>query len=322
LVKQGSMDDTVSVVPAEPLVVRHYVFTTPEACNMCGSPSGTAKTLGVRLDKSQGRNPRGARGIAVSVCRCTDCGLIYANPQPRPRSIADHYGLPPESYWKSVSTETPPGYFSREIATAKRLLNFEPGMKALDIGVGLGHAVQSLRAAGFDVSGIEPSEPFFNKARERLAMGPERLKLASVEEAEFEASSFDFVTFGAVLEHLYDPDAAIKAAIRWLKPGGVIQAEVPNANHLVSRIINGYYWAAGTSYVTHLSPMHVPFHLFEFTIDSFRKHAAANGCSVAEHWVEVASIYNIPRVLHPALRWWMARSETGMQLTVWLRKDE
>lgn len=299
---------------------RHYAFVAPSTCNMCGNDAGDAEILGLRLDKSQGRRPKEQRGIAVSVCRCRSCGLIFSYPQPRPRSLSDHYGIPPESYWRTVSIDTPHGYFGREVATAKRLLSFRPGMRALDIGVGLGHAVQTMQSAGFEVSGIEPSEPFLAKAKERLRIDEHHLLLAGIEEAEFESESFDFVTFGAVIEHLYDPNAAICRALQWLKPGGVIQMEVPHAEYFISRLINLYYRVRGTNYVTNLSPMHVPFHLYEFTLESFRKNALLNGYTTVEHWFEVGSIYHVPACMHLPLRWWMQRSQTGMQLTVWLRK--
>jgi 2-polyprenyl-3-methyl-5-hydroxy-6-metoxy-1,4-benzoquinol methylase len=276
--------------------------------------------MGLRLDKSTGMWPRGRRGVAVSVCRCKNCGLVFSDPLPVPRSIADHYGIPPESYWRNVRLEPDPGYFADEIAAAKRLLDFTPGMKAIDIGVGLGKAVLAMRDAGFDVCGIEPSAPFHSKALELLGMDAERIKLGSVEDADFEEGAFDFVTFGAVLEHLYDPAATLAKAAAWLKPGGVLHAEVPNSNHLISKILNFYYRAIGTTYVTNLSPMHVPFHLFEFTVDSFRKHGELANYLVEEYKVDVCSIYNMPRLLHPLLRRLMERNGTGMQLTVWLRK--
>ena len=300
---------------------RHYSFETIAACNMCGESSDNTRTMGMRLDKSQGLRPRALHGIAVSVCRCRNCGLIYSNPQPRPRAISEHYGIPPDSYWQAYSFDTQPGYFQREIQNAKRLLNFKPGMRALDIGVGMGLEVYLLREAGFEVFGIEPSEPFFIKARERLGMDEAHLKLAPVEEAEFPEGTFDLVTFGAVLEHLYDPDAAITNAMRWLKPGGFLQAEVPNSDHLIAKLINLYFRGIGTGFVTNLSPMHVPFHLYEFSIDSFRAHAARRGYTVAEHRVEGATIRNIPAFLHPLFRWWMARNGSGLQLHVWLRKE-
>lgn len=300
---------------------RHYVFIEQATCNMCGADAVRARTLGMRLDKSQGRHPRGKRGIAVSICRCNECGLVFANPQPVPRSIMDHYGVPPELYWKNVSVDPEPGYFSLQVETAKRLLSFQPGMKALDIGVGLGKATRVMREAGFDVFGIEPSEPFHAKAIELLGVQERRVQLASVEEAEFEEGVFDFVTFGAVLEHLYDPSKAIAKAMRWLRPGGIVHAEVPSSNHLVSKILNFYYRMIGTSFVTNVSPMHSPFHLYEFTIDSFRKSGKTLNYSVAKYQMEVCSILNIPSALHPFLRAIMERNESGMQLTVWLKKN-
>ncbi|GLK69709.1 class I SAM-dependent methyltransferase [Hansschlegelia plantiphila] len=311
--------ETAGVVArSEPI---RYRFWPAEACNMCGAPVSAAKVLGLRLNQTQGRRPRSKTGVAVTVCRCMTCDLVFANPQPIPDSIGDHYAVPPETYWNSVSYEPAPGYYARQIAATKELIGFQPGMTALDVGLGLGKAARVMRDAGFDVSGFEPSEPFFEKAEAILGRDPERFKLGSIEDVEFVADSFDFITFGAVLEHLYDPAGSISKALRWLKPGGVIHAEVPNSRHLVSRILNLFYSASGTGYVTNTSPMHTPFHLYEFSIDSFRKHGERAGYEIARHWVDVASIYNLPSVTHGVLRKIMERSETGLQLTVFLRKS-
>lgn len=299
---------------------RVYSFEYKAACNMCGADVEDARILGLRLDRSQGRRPLAQPGIGVTVCRCRRCDLVFSNPQPVPNSIDDHYGIPPDAYWRDVNYDPAPGYFSRQIDAAKELLKFKPGMKAIDIGIGLGKAARVMRDAGFDVYGIEPSEPFYKKALELLGGDTERYKFATVESAEFEESAFDFVTFGAVLEHLYDPSAALAKAVSWLKPGGVIHAEIPNSRHLVSKLLNAAYRGMGTNFVTNLSPMHVPFHLYEFSTDSFSKNGERNGYEIAGYWVDVASIYNVPRVLHPILRRIMARQNSGLQLTVFLRK--
>lgn len=287
-----------------------YTFRPVAACDMCGATD--FRLLGMRLNRSQGMRPRTASGIAVPVKQCRECGLIFSDPQPIPERLSDHYDVPPEEYWHSAALEAPDGYFADEIATAKRLLSFTPGMTALDIGAGLGNAMRSLAAAGFDTWGIEPAEPFYRRAIERV--DPARLSLTTIENADFPADSFDFITFGAVLEHLYSPSASLAKALHWLKPGGIIQAEVPNARHFVAALINLYFKLRGTTYVTHISPMHSPFHLYEFTLDSFRKY------KVAEHKFAVCEISYFPRLLHPPLRWWMDRTDTGMQLTVYLTK--
>lgn len=286
-----------------------YSFKPVESCDMCGSAD--FRLLGLRLNRSQGMHPRRVGGIAVSVKKCRDCGLIFADPLPIPENIDDHYGVPPEDYWGSIP-DWSPAYFSREIEVAKRLLAFTPGMTALDIGAGLGNAMRSLTAAGFDTWGIEPAKPFYDHALKQV--NPERLQLAALEDAEF-SQGFDFITFGAVLEHLYSPGRALAKAMQWLKPGGIIQVEVPNADHFVAKLIDCYFRLRGTNYVTHTSPMHSPYHLYEFTLRSFKRY------KVAEHRFDVCEIAHFPRPLHPLLRWWMNLTDTGMQLTVYLRRS-
>jgi 2-polyprenyl-3-methyl-5-hydroxy-6-metoxy-1,4-benzoquinol methylase len=246
--------------------------------------------------------------------------LIFPNPLPRPQHLSDHYGVLPESYWRNQYFEHDERYFGKQIARAKPHLDFHEGMTALDIGVGIGKAATALVRAGFDVWGIEPSEPFHAKALEFTGLPPERIQMTSVEEATFPEESFDFITFGAVLEHLYDPSRAITRALTWLKPKGLIHIEVPSSDHLVAKIINSYFRLIGTNFVTNISPMHPPFHIHEFTLESFRLNGASSGYEIADHYYDVASIYHLPRIVHPLLRVLMARTNTGMQLTVWLRK--
>ncbi|HET9336713.1 MAG TPA: class I SAM-dependent methyltransferase [Sphingomicrobium sp.] len=296
--------------PAHPAVKR-YQFEPIKACNMCGS--ARAKMLGMRLSGSQGFSPGKTEGIAVPIKRCLDCGLIYSDPQPIPDSLSDHYGVPPEDYWRAEAIKSwNPAYFDRQIKAAKELISFSPGMKALDIGVGLGKAMKSLSEAGFDTWGIEPSSPFRLRAIDTLGINPDRIQQSPMEEADYPDHFFDFITFGAVLEHLYDPHAALRRALNWLKPGGVIHAEVPNSDHLIAKVINLFFRLRGTNYVTHLSPMHPPYHLHEFTLASFKDF------DVVRHWIEVCTIFHLPKFLHPPLRWWMKRTRTGMQITIFV----
>lgn len=287
---------------------------------MCGSAD--FEVLGMRLSTSQGSRPREAEGIAVSVKRCRQCGLIFSDPLPKPRDISDHYGLPPQSYWSDPSHWCwTPAYFANEIAEAKRLLGFTPGMTALDVGAGLGKAMRSLVHAGFDTWGIEPLAHFRDKAIEVSGIRPDRLQVSSIEQAEYPARQFDFITFGAVLEHLYSPSLALARALSWLKPGGIIQAEVPSSDWLIAKLVNLYFRVRRTNYVTHISPMHPPFHLYEFTPESFRRNGLSLGYEIAGQRTAVCSIVHVPGPLQPFLRWWMQRTGTGMQLTVYLRKS-
>ena len=128
------------------------------------------------------------------------------------------------------------------IKTTKNLFQFIQNMKALDIGAGLGKCMISLEKAGFDVYGFEPSLPFYQKAIEVMKVRPEKIKLGMIEDMNYEEDFFDFITFGAVLEHLYDPSDAILKALKWSKPGGLIHIEVPSSVYLVSKIFNLYFF--------------------------------------------------------------------------------
>jgi hypothetical protein len=63
----------------------------------------------------------------------------------------------------------------------------------------------------------------------------------------------------------------------------------------------------------------VPYHLFEFSPKSFELHGHRARYEIAEQRFMVCSIPHAPRILHAPLRWWMKRTETGMQLEVYLQ---
>jgi 2-polyprenyl-3-methyl-5-hydroxy-6-metoxy-1,4-benzoquinol methylase len=296
-----------------------YRFETIEHCNMCRSNVVDHKVLGKRLNKSQGRNPKKKTGITTTIAKCKNCSLIYSNPQPIPHSLQDHYGLPPENYWTPDYFKINPDYFKSEINQLMKLIDFKVGMKSLDIGAGIGKGMIALSNAGFDTYGFEGSEPFYEKAVSHMGINPEKLKLGLMEEVVFPENYFDFISFGAVLEHLYDPSLSISKAMTWLKPNGIIHIEVPSSDWLVAKFINFYYKLRGSDYVGNLSPMHPPFHLHEFSLKSFQEHSKLNSYEIAYSEYYVCQTF-MPKALDFFIKPYMKRTNKGMQLCVWLRK--
>jgi len=287
---------------------------------MCTSVGSSQRIIGRRLNRSQGKWPSRLTGVAVSIVRCEVCDLIYANPQPVPLSIGDHYDVDPREYWHADYFSTDDGYFSRQMSRYSELAGGTSRKTALDIGAGLGKCVTALERAGFEAFGIEGSKTFFEAAARRSGVQTARLAHATIETAEFDESSFDFVTFGAVLEHLYDPSSCIARALSWTKPGGLIHLEVPSSRWLISRMGNVFYKMTGSDFVTNLSPMHPPYHLYEFGLRSFEAHAQRSGYEIAHHEFYVAAQTYLPRALDPIARYVMERTNSGMQLEVWIRK--
>jgi len=296
-----------------------YNFTDVVSCNMCGSSIGQHRILGKRLNKPQGKNPKSKIGITTTIVKCLACGLIYSNPQPYPIDIQDHYGVLPESYWRESYFNVEDNYFSDEIRKVKNLIAFKEGMKSLDIGAGIGKAMIALSRAGFDAYGFEPSAQFHERAITKMGIDAGKLKLGMIEDVDYPVDHFDFISFGAVLEHLRDPSESIRKAFCWLKPHGVIHIEVPSSKWLINRLINVYYKLNLTDYVGNLSPMHEPYHLYEFGLKSFQEHGRINHYEVVFHEFYVCETY-LPKILDYVLKPYMVSTKTGMQLCVWLRK--
>jgi ubiquinone/menaquinone biosynthesis C-methylase UbiE len=141
-----------------------------------------------------------------------------------------------------------------------------------------------------------------------------------VETVQYKDESFDFITYGSVFEHIYHPAQALEKGLKWLKPNGVIHIEVPSSKYLVTKLFNYYFKAIGTSYVSQISPMHPPFHLYEFGLESFERLGKKIGYRVEHHHIDVCEIFLIPKLFHAPLRKYMERTKTGMQLTVYLRR--
>ena len=298
----------------------NYTFTSIEKCNMCNAPAAEARVLGKRMNRSQGSRPTKKIGISTTVVRCRRCNLIYSNPMPIPADIGQHYGTPPESYWKPAYFTIDPDYFKHQIDTFFKLSAKQSELRALDVGAGIGKCMISLSNRGFDAYGFEPSEPFYQRALGKdMNISPDKLQLSTLEDVEYPPQYFDFITFGAVLEHVYDPSAAILKTMKWLKPDGLIHIEVPSSAWLTNKIQNFIYRLQGLDYVGNISPMHPPFHLHEFGLKSFQEHARQHKYELAFHKFMVCSTY-LPKVLDPVVKPFMAKTNTGMQLEVWLRK--
>ena len=211
------------------------------------------QVLGRRLSRSQGLRPTRRIGVSTTVMRCAECGLVFTNPLPTPHDIGQHYDTRPEHYWKPHYFEAESGYFFHQIETFRPLRPGDGRPVALDVGAGIGKCMRSLTAHGFEAHGLEPSAAFRQAAIDRGGIDPDRLTLGAIEEASYEPGTFDFVTFGAVLEHLPDPAGCIERAMTWLASGGLLYVEVPSADWLTARLVNLVYRVQGLDYVANLA---------------------------------------------------------------------
>ena len=161
-----------------------------------------------------------ARGY--SIVECVGCGLRYVNPQPSATELEQLYAsFDQGSQWRSGEE-----HFNRGVRNEIR--RFKKSGLVLDIGCGSGNFLRCMRAAGFSVTGVEPSTTGSEYARS--VHGIETFN--GTVEAFVSAGSrlrCDVITVLNVLEHLKDPAAILLGLRRLLREGGILAVVVPDA---------------------------------------------------------------------------------------------
>jgi SAM-dependent methyltransferase len=101
------------------------------------------------------------------------------------------------------------------------------GRRVLDVGCAGGALAAALKVAGAAyVAGIERHPAAAAKARGRLDAVVEGDILTTP--LPFSAGEFDYIIFGDVLEHLSDPERAVRRVLPYLSQTGRVVASVPN----------------------------------------------------------------------------------------------
>jgi SAM-dependent methyltransferase len=192
---------------------------------------------------------------------------------PVPRDLTDHYEDPGEYFLHSP--EAKQANYDRILASIESL-GVRPG-RFLDVGAGCGEGVTAARLRGWEAVGLEPTQSFAEVARANSGC---EVVAAKIEERPFPEASFDAITMGAVLEHLYNPLEVVREIERLLRPGGILWVDVPNEGGVFYRLGNTYHRLRGRDWVVNLSPTFPPYHVFGFTPSSLARMLEVAGLQV------------------------------------------
>jgi SAM-dependent methyltransferase len=144
-----------------------------------------------------------------------------------------------------------------------------PGDPVIDVGCGEGALAELLARAGLRVTGVEPADYLRERFEARLAA----VDSAQVVDGVVERLPFGDGEVGAaisteVLEHVADPDAAMRELHRVLRPGAVACVSVPTS------FTELLYWRLHPRYAANAT------HLRIFTKPELRRLIEANGFEV------------------------------------------
>lgn len=158
----------------------------------------------------------------------------------------------------------------------KEVLRHKCGRSLLDLACGDGLLTQMMLPAFQRVVGVDASAAHLERARKRLPQVEFRQSL--LEDLNL-GEKFDTITMLMVLEHVIDPEAALRGAARNLSDGGRLIVHVPNA-HAINRKIAVRMGTLETC--EELSPfdLNIAGHRRSYTLQTLQEEFARAGLKV------------------------------------------
>ena len=222
--------------------------TAPRACPFCGGHGGDVL---VRPD-------------GLPVAQCPGCRCCHVSLQLTAALLDKYYA----GYWSHAQ----PRLLTEELA--RYMLSSAParakadhtlrkigalaggwrGARVLDVGCGFGEKTSMMRALGAAVRGIDVAADAVAFVSQRLGIEASRTTL---EEDPGQPGSCDVVTMFEFIEHPLDPLAVIGAAVRRLRPGGLLAFVTPNGTAGERHLNASEPWAGFRAEMEHQQYLHV-----------------------------------------------------------------
>ncbi len=240
-------------------------FITIQKCPVCDSAAISKKLDAMDYTVSK---------EVFAILECSNCSLRFTQLVPEAGAAGAYY----QSDNYISHTDTREGivnklyHFVRKRTLRRKwaLLQHKTGITkgaVLDIGAGTGAFANTMKDAGWQVTGLEPDAATRQRASDLYGLDLQDTNVLN----SIPAATCDAVTMWHVLEHVYELHAYINQIKKILKPAGIAFIAVPNYTSYDASVYQ-QYWAA----------YDVPRHLYHFSPASIEVLLKAHGLSLLE----------------------------------------
>ncbi len=182
-----------------------------------------------------------------TIYRCTGCDFHTIDFLDLPVDASHDAGVPLDQTSLDYMEERLQGWNPLPLQRLELMKRYcaLAGASCLDIGAGVGQFMMLLCAEGTDVHGLEPSRMRREFARLKYALDlcPQAIEQFSLQENN--VGRFDLVTLWDVIEHVNFPMETLEAALRVLKPGGMLFVDTPSREAASYRLSEWLYRLTG-----------------------------------------------------------------------------
>lgn len=242
--------------------------------------------------------------LSYTVVRCSECSLVYMNPQITPDVLDAFYN--DEKYYSGGADYT---YSDERKAKSAYAILFHSRLRSiehfveigniLDVGCSFGGFLECARDRGWRPYGLDVSQPVIDHVR-KLGISAHQGSLSS---ATYETNFFSAITMVEVIEHLPDPLEDLRHCYRILRPGGVLAIQTGNIESVAAKLQGkkfGYYLPG---HVVYFSPKTIRTMLRKAGFTSFTTFAGdAISFRDRQRYIRATQVEWKPRLLM-TLRW-------------------
>lgn len=185
-------------------------------CNLCGS--SVCVPLFSAIDRLHGF------GGQFQYVTCTQCGLVYMNPQ----ISRDHIGrvYPPDYTPHQYGSMEPEGPRKGELPKFVRD-TLDSHSVILDVGCGNGSFLSRVhKQFQCEVHGVDISSTAIEVAKKKYGLD---LFCGTISDAPYAHNAFDLITAWSCIEHVPDPVEVVRTIGSLCKPGGWFVVKTPNS---------------------------------------------------------------------------------------------